>query len=329
MMSVDLHTNIRQLFFNEQLSGRQIATRLDVSRNTVKKALAQPQISKYSLQQPRCAPQLGPFKDKIEALLAENRRLPKKQRYTAYKIYQLIKAEGFKGGPSSVNTFAVNWRKLNKAPKLFLPLEFDPGQDAQVDWGVAEAVIAGVRQTVQLFVMRLNYSRRAFVMAFPSQKQEAFFEGHVRAFQHYGGVPRRLTYDNLSTAVQILTDGRTRQETRAFTAFKSYYLYQSHFCTPGQGHEKGGVEHAVGFSRRNFMVPIPQVASFEALNAYLLEQCRADDERTVAGQAKPIGQLWAEERVQLRPLPLRQFECCVTRTATLTPYSQLNFETNR
>lgn len=141
--------------------------------------------------------------------------------------------------------YAVHWRKTHRRPATFLPLEFEPGQDAQVDWGEAQALIAGVPQTVQVFVMRLNYSRRSFVMAFPAQKQEAFFEGHVRAFEHFGGVPHRLSYDNLATAVKILVEGRIREEQRAYTAFRSYYLFSSHFCTPGQGHEKGGVEHSV------------------------------------------------------------------------------------
>lgn len=152
--------------------------------------------------------------------------------------------------------------------------------------------------------MRLNYSHRSFVMAFPSQKQEAFFEGHVKAFQHFGGVPRRLSYDNLATAVKILVEGCIHEEQRAFVAFRSYYLFDSHFCTPGQGHEKGGVEHSVGFSRRNFMVRVPQVASFETLNHYLLEQCLGDDVRIVHGQKESIGQLWAKELPYLRALPV-------------------------
>jgi len=116
--------------------------------------------------------------------------------------------------------------------------------------------------------MRLNYSRRSFVMTFPAQKQEAFFEGHVRAFEHFGGVPHRLSYDNLTRAIKPLVEGRSREEQRAFIAFRSYYLFSSHFCTPGQGHEKGGVEHSVGFSRRNFLVPILVWPPFSARAVY-------------------------------------------------------------
>ena len=198
-------------------------------------------------------------------------------------------------------------------------------------WTGAKRVveIAGERVTVQVFYMRLCYSRKLFMMAFPAQKQEAFFEGHVQAFHHFRGVPHRITYDNLKAAVQKVLEGHTRQEQQAFIAFRSHYLFESHFCTPGQGNEKGGVEHGVGFGRRNFMVPIPKVASFAELNALLLAECLEDDERQVDGQPVTIGEAWELERPALLPLPGKDFECCVTRPVCLTPYSQVEFETNR
>ncbi|HEY6543083.1 MAG TPA: IS21 family transposase [Ktedonobacteraceae bacterium] len=329
MISVEEHETIRRLYYLEHQSGRQIAKTLGISRQSVAKALQAERAPIYTLSKPRAAPQLGPYKARIEELLIENKRLPKKQRYTTHKIFELLQAQGYSGSESSVQGYAVRWRKTHRRPATFLPLEFEPGQDAQVDWGEAQAMIAGVPQMVQVFVMRLNYSRRSFVMAFPAQKQEAFFEGHVRAFEHFAGVPHRLSYDNLATAVKILVKGRIREEQRAYTAFRSYYLFTSHFCTPGQGHEKGGVEHSVGFSRRNFLVPIPQVASFEALNTQLLEACVRDDVRIVHGQTMSIGHAWQAEQPYFHPLPRRPFDCCVTRQAHLTPYSQVIYETNR
>ena len=329
MITVEEHETIRRMYYLDQHSGRHIAKVLGISRQSVAKALQSDEVPKYRLRTPRAAPQLSPYKARIEELLNENRRLPRKQRYTAHKIFELLQAEGYSGSESSVQGYAVQWRKEHRRPATFLPLEFEKGADAQVDWGEAQVSIGGVSQTVQVFVMRLNYSRRSFVMAFPAQKQEAFFEGHVRAFEHFGGVPHRLSYDNLTTAVKPLVEGRNREEQRAFIAFRSYYLFASHFCTPGQGHEKGGVEHSVGFSRRNFLVPIPQVASFEALNAFLLQACERDDVRIVQGQPKSIGEMWQEERPYLQPLPLRPFICCVTRQVHLTPYSQVLYDTNR
>jgi len=329
MITVEQHESIRRMYHLEQQSGRQIAKTLGISRQSVTKALRSDLAPTYTLSKPREAPQLGPYKARIDELLSENKRLPRKQRYTAHKIFQLVQREGYAGSESSVQGYAVQWRKGQRRPATFLPLEFEKGADAQVDWGEAQAVIADVAQTVQYFVMRLNYSRRSFVMTFPAQKQEAFFEGHVRAFEHFGGVPHRLSYDNLGTAVKILTHGRIREEQRAFTAFRSYYLFESHFCTPAQGHEKGGVEHSVGFSRRNFMVPIPHMASFEELNAHLLAECQRDDVRVVQGQPMSIGEAWQAERPYLHPLPKRPFACCVTRQVHLTPYSQVIYDTNR
>lgn len=212
---------------------------------------------------------------------------------------------------------------------MFIPLEFDPGVDAQVDWGEASVLLAGVSVMVQVFVMRLCYSRKLFVRAYPSQKQEAFFEGHVQAFQHFQGVPRRLTYDNLKAAVQRVLTGHNRQEQEAFIVFRSHYLFESRFCTPGQGHEKGGVEHGVGFARRNFMSPPPAVASFEELNTRLLACCLADDARRVDRQPTTIGEAWEREKPQLRALPAKAYECCTRKEVSLNSYGQIEFETNR
>ncbi|MGH8057798.1 MAG: IS21 family transposase [Candidatus Entotheonellia bacterium] len=329
MITVETREQIRRAYFHEDKTIRQIARELRCSRKTVRKAIQSAEPEAYTLKAPRLAPVLGPYKPLIDQLLAENQRMPPKQRYTGHKIFQVLQAAGYPGSEPSVRGYITRSRQEQQRRPVYLPLEFDPGADAQVDWGEGVAILAEEQVTVQLFVMRLCYSRRTFVMAFPSQRQEAFFEGHVRAFQHVQGVPRRITYDNLKAAVQRILAGHSRQEQQAFIVFRSHYLFESYFCTPGEGHEKGGVEHSVGFDRRNFLVPIPHVPSFEALNAHLRAQCLADDQRQVTGQPSTIGEAWRREQPCLRPLPERDFACCVTRPATLTPYSQVVFETNR
>lgn len=329
MITLEQYEQIRRMHYLEEKSGREIARLLGLSRQTVTKALQSEHAPEYRLKKAREAPRLGPYQDQLEKLLQENGRLPKKQRYTGHKLFELLQAQGYTGSESSVQMFAVRWRKAHKRPTTFLPLEFEPGQDAQVDWGEAQVILDGVQHKVYVFVMHLSYSRRTFVMAFPASKQEAFFYGHVRAFEHFGGVPHRLSYDNLSSAVKPLIEGRVREEQRAFVAFRTHYLFASHFCTPAQGHEKGGVEGSVGLSRRNFLVPMPRVASFEELNRQLLASCRRDDVRVVHRQSVSIGQAWQEEHPYFHPLPSRPFECCVTRQAHLNGYSQVTYETNR
>src|ERR1700694_2922657 len=156
MISVEQHETIRRLYYLEQQSGRQIAQTLGISRHSVAKALQSEVAPTYTLTKPRDAPQLGAYKARIDELLTENRRMPRKQRYTAHKIFQMLQREGYAGSESSVQGYAVHWRKAYRRPATFLPLEFEKGADAQVDWGEAQAVIAGVPQTIQYFVMRLN-----------------------------------------------------------------------------------------------------------------------------------------------------------------------------
>jgi transposase len=249
--------------------------------------------------------------------------LPRKQRDTAHRIFTLLQEEGFTGSESTVRAYVGHLRQQQRRPAIFLPLEFDPGHPAPVDWGEAIASINSDRQTVQVFVMTLCYSRRTFVMAFPSQRQEAFLAGHEAAFQFLGGVPHRISYDNLPTAVQAILHGSNRQEQQHFLHFRSHYLFESHFCTPAQGHEKGRVEHRVGFSRRNFFVPIPDVASFAALNAQLRQACERDDQRVVQGTTQAIGADWRQEQPLLRPLPAHPFDYAITRQVRLNPYGIL------
>lgn len=329
MIKVDEREKIRRAYFLEGKSIRRIAKDLHHSRTTVANAIASAEEKTYALQEPREAPVLGPYKARIDELLAENERLPRKQRYTGYKIYEDIYNRGYRGSESGVRRYIGQRRGEAKKRKVYMPLEFDKGTDGQVDWGEAQAIIAGVEVTVQLFITRLCYSRKLFAQAFPNQRREAFFEGHIHAFHHFHGIPQRLSYDNLKIAVQFILEGGGRQEQKAFVAFRSHYLFESHYCTPGQGHEKGRVEKGVGFARRRFMVPVPRVDSFEELNRHLLASCTADDQRRVDRQKTTIGEAWEEEKPFLLPLPEHDYKYYVAKPVVLNGYSQVEFESNR
>lgn len=329
MIKVDEKERIRRAYHFDGQSIRRIAREQGHTRRTVRKALASAEPETYCLRQPRPAPVLGPYRVRVDELLTESETMPRKQRYTWRKVYEILWEEGYRGSGSNLRQYIADRRREKRRPATYLPLEFDVGRDGQVDWGEAQVIMNGIQTTVQLFVMRLCYSRRIFVMAFPNQKQEAFFEGHVHAFHHFGGVVHRLSYDNLKAAVFKVLAGKNRQEQERFVVFRSHYLFESHYCTPGAGHEKGGVEHSVGYGRRNFLVPLPRVSSFAELNEHLRQQCLKDDQRQVEGQATSIQQAWEHERVHLRPLPGQDFPCCRTLSVTLTPYSQVIVDTNR
>lgn len=329
MLTVKEWEQIRRAFYVEQKSVREIARETGRARRTISRMLDLEQPPVFRSRKTEQAGKLGPYKARIQELLAQNQTLPRKQRWTAPAIFNVIEKEGFQGAESTVRHYVGQVRKLLRKPPVFLPLEFDPGTDAQVDWGEGLVIMNGTAMTVQLFLMKLSYSRRTFLMAFPNQKQEAFFMGHVCAFNFFEGVPHRISYDNLKAAVKEILEGRHRVEQEAFFHFRGTYLFDSHFCTPGAGHEKGQVEHSVGFHRRNFMVPPPEVSSFEELNAYLLQKCLEDDARTVSGQPEPIGQMWQQEKPFLRPLPTHAYDCCRITTVSLNRYSQVQVDTNR
>jgi transposase len=330
MLPEEEREQIRRAYHIEKKSIRQIARETGHCREAIRNSLVSGSPKHYQLAAAKPGPVFQPFQVRVEELLAQNDSLPRKQQYTSHKIFEIIQSEGYLGCESRVRQYIAQWRATHSQREAFLPLAFDPGKDAQVDWGEAVAVIAGVRQTIQIFVMRLCYSRRTFVMAFPSQKQESFFFGHVQAFKHFGGVPSRISYDNLATAVKLtMKKGRKRYENRTFVTFRSHYLFESHFCTPAQGHEKGGVEHGVGFVRRNYLVPIPEVASFDDLNRHLLDHCLKDDLRRVQRQAITIGEAWQQEQPYLQALPAFEYDCCEVTVVQINPYSQACFESNR
>jgi len=329
MKTVDDYEKIRKAYYVEGLSIRAISRQLGHCRKAIRKALDHAEPEGYQRKKTHTAPMIAPYQSRIEELIKESEQMPRKQRYTGHKIYQLLQMEGYRGSESNLHRYVSLQRQARKQRPAYLPLEFDLGQDAQVDWGEAQADINGTRQTVQMFVMRLNYSKARFVMAFPFQKQEAFFEGHIQAFHFFGGVPRRITYDNLKTAVFRVLEGHHRQEQRAFTAFRSYYLFESNYCTPAQGHEKGGVESDVGYAQRNFFAPIPKAKDFAELNAMLHQACLNDLQRSVRGETRSVAEVWHSEKPALLPLDPHDFPACSNHMARVNPYSQVVFETNR
>ena len=322
---MDQREQIRRAYYLEGKSIRQIAREGHHDRRTVRKAIQDAGPPRYTLQEPRPRSVLGPFAALIDQWLKEDLARPPKQRHTARRIYHRLVAEhGFPGGESTIREYVRERRP--RPTDRFIPLLYEAGQEAQADFGEAQVVMNGQRRTVQLFCLRLCYSKLPFVIAFPHQRQEALLEGHNQAFAFFGGVPRNIWYDHLS---QVVKPGWKAQEQETFTTFRSHYLFQSRFCTIQEAHEKGLVENLVGYARRNFLVPLPQVASFPELNTLLRERCLAEAARRLRGEVAAIGELWTQERPHLLPLPARSFPCCRTVTVVPNRLSLVTFETNR
>jgi transposase len=257
-------------------------------------------------------PSIGPLVACIDAILLADQKAPRKQRHTAHRIYTRIRHEH----PTSTVAEPTIRRYVRQrkaelgllARETFVPQSYDWGVEAQVDWYEAYADLDGERTRCQVFTMRSMASAGAFHRAYLHATQQAFLEAHELAFAYFGGVFRRLRYDNLGAAVRRVLRGSRREETQRFVAFRSHWRFASEFCTPGEGHEKGGVEGEVGRFRRNHWVPVPQARDLADLNAQLLAACRQDEGHTPAGHASSIGLALTIEREHLLALAEEGFD---------------------
>jgi transposase len=321
---------VRKAHHVDGKSQREIARDLGISRNTVSRLLKTKagENRRYRLQKPKPKPALGDVQTWIQTVLATDEQAPKKQRHTARRIFERLKTEcDYTGSERSVRRLVAELRQ--KPKEVFLPLAFQPGEMAQVDWAEVTVNLSGQRRKVNLFCLVLNYSGALYCQAFERANQEAFFEGHTRAFQFMGGVPRCITYDNLTSAVKRVLQGKNREENEQFVSFRSAWLFDSRFCSPARGNEKGRVENMVKFAERNFFVPVPTMNSLDELNQQLKGHCERYLFHVQARQSRSVGELLKTERTALLPLPQYQPECCRIVSLKANQSALVQFETNR
>jgi transposase len=326
MKVVELYARVRHACHVEGLSRREAARRFGIDPKTVAKMLRHAVPPGYRRSKPPVRPKLDAFTAIIDKILEADRSAPAKQRHTAKRIHDRLRAEhGFTGGYTIVKDYMREQRA--RAREVFVPLAHPPGH-AQVDFGEAVAVIGGERRKIHFFCLDLPHSDAGFVKAYPAERTEAFCDGHNAAFAFLGGVPRSILYDNTKLAVaRILGDG-TRQRTRSFAELQSHYLFRDRFGRPGKGNDKGKVEGLVGYARRNFLVPIPVVASFAELNAHLEQRCldRLGDQ--VRGQSERIGGRLERDLAALQPRPAAPYEACERKATRVSSLALVRYDRN-
>jgi transposase len=282
-----------------------VAKKLKVHRRMVREAVgsALPRPRKKT-ERPRV--RLAAATVFIDGVLDLDKKAPRKQRHTARRIFDRIRIElpECHVCERTVRQY-VHERKVALGLTIhetFVPQSYDWGVEAQVDWYEASADLAGERTKLQVFSMRSMASGAAFHCAYSHATQQAFLEAHELAFAFFGGVFRRLRYDNLTSAVKKILRGYRREETARFIALRSHWRFDSEFCTPAEGHEKGGVEGEAGYFRRNHLVPVPQARDLAELNRQLLQGCHDDEQHWIAGRDQSIGAALLVEREHLLPL---------------------------
>jgi transposase len=242
----------------------------------------------------------------IDAILEGDRKAPRKQRHTAHRIWMRMQRElpECEIAERTVREY-VHDRKIALGflvREICVPQSYTWGVEAQIDWYEAYADLAGERIKLQVFAMRSMASGAAFHCAYLHATQQAFLEAHELAFAYFGGVFRKLRYDNLSSAVKKILRGSRREQTARFVVFRSHWRFEAEFCTPAEPHEKGGIEGEAGYFRRNHWVPVPEAADLADRNRQLLEDCQEDEHRLIAGREQTVGAGMVGEREHLLPL---------------------------
>lgn len=323
--SVELYLRVRQACA-EGMSQREAARVFNVSRDTVRKMMSFSVPPGYRRQAEVRRPKLDPFLPIIEGWLEADRTMPRKQRHTAKRVFDRLREEcGFTGGYTIIKDYIRERERRGR--EVFVPLSHPPGQ-AQADFGEALVRIGGIEQKAHFFVLDLPHSDACYVRAYPAAVAEAWVDGHIHAFAFFGAVPQSVLYDNDRCLVaKILPDG-TRKRASLFSGFLSHYLIRDRYGRPGKGNDKGNVEGLVGYSRRNFMVPMPEFATWQAFNLWLEEQCRKRQRAVLRGESGTIGERLQRDLAAMRPLPAAPFDACDQDNGRVSSQSLVRYKTN-
>ena len=317
---------IRRRVLVEGVSKRQILRETGMHHRTLEKILSYSSPPGYRQEGARPKPKIGPFVARIEQILEEDRRVHRKQRHTAKRIFERLRdEESYSGGYTQVKVAVRTLRRVKR--EVFVPLSHRPGE-AQVDFGHAGVNVDGVLRKLPYFVMALPYSDAFFVQVFERICTETWWEGHRRAFEFFGGVPWRISYDNDRVLVAEFLGAHQRRMTAGFLQLVSHYLFEPHFCQVRRGNEKGVAEGIVKYSRLNFLVPVPQVHVVGELNEQLLVQCREDRQRRLRGQSATKEVLLLEDIAAFRALPAGDFDATRKVSTTASSLSLVRFDCN-
>jgi transposase len=327
MRTVDDFAAFRRLH-REGLSVRTIARQLGVSRNTVRKALGNPEPKPYTLAAPRPAPVFGAFRAFVDEILSHDQTAPPKQRHTASQIFRRLVAEhDYAGGYDQVRRYLQQLRRDRH--ETFIPLDHAPGHRLEADFGHIYADFPDGRRQVPVLVTTWSYSNCPFALALPTERTEAVLHGLVEAFAFFGCVPRELWWDNPKTVAVHILRGRERTLHPRYAALTSHYTFAARFCMPVSPTEKPRVEKRVQDLQRQWATPVPRVADLDELNRHLHRHCLSARERTCGDNPLSVAARFERDRAAALPVPVHRFDACVIQPAQVDKYQTARFDRNR
>ena len=331
---MDLLSVIRRWHFRQGIPIREIRRRTGLSRNTIRKYLRDDAVEP-TFKVPKRPSKLDQFAEKLTTWLRVESGKSRKQKRTAKQLHADLVKLGYEGSYSRVAAFARSWKTERQYEKqtsgrgTFVPLIFQPGEAFQFDWSEDYALLNGRPTKLQVAHTKLSHSRAFITRAYLLQTHEMLFDALTQAFRVLGGVPQRGIFDNMKTAVDRIGQGKVRQVNARFAAMASHYLFETDFCNPASGWEKGQVEKNVQDARRRLWQPMPNFPDLDALNAWLEERCIAQWGEIQHGVLPgTVADVHAVEIISLMPMG-RAFDGFVEHTKRVSPTCLIAFERNR
>ena len=307
------------------MSLRAIARTFHHTRRTIREALQDPEPKPYTRTKPPTAPKLDPFKTVIDEILVTDEQAPRKQRHTATQIHRRLVAEhGYQGGYDQVRRYVGSMRRRER--ETFIPLDHDPGQRAEADFGHIHVDFPDGRQLVPVLIVTWAFSYRVFAIALPTERTEAILHGLIEAFACFGCVPKELWWDNPTTVAVEVLKGRQRRLNDRYKALASHYNFEPLFCMPARGNEKPHVENRVKNLERRWATPVPCARDLAELNEHLRRCCEDDQRRVATGQTDTIAARFERDRTAAISLPQRPFDACLASPAQVDKYQTVRFD---
>ncbi len=269
----------------------------------------------------------------IEEILSKEKKynVKKKQRYTATKIFDILTEKGiYKGSERSMMAAVKQLRMQRGGQKIasFLPLDFSFGSALQLDHGEVECEISGSRWQTYLFVASVPGSSLRYCQLMPIKKSEAWGEFHERAFKFFGGIFSKVIYDNDSVLIKKVLK-RKHYQTDFSLSLEEHYGFKSHFCNVSSGNEKGAVENAVGFCRRNYLAGYPTFSNWNKANTFLETLCKNNIEKGCNYKTnEPLKAIFDETKKHLQPL-LPPYEWRNSQYCKVNSYQLVNVNNHR
>ena len=334
MLHMDDINYIRKMDQYEDISLREISRRTGKHYKTVKKYI---EIEDFNEIHKPLQPQfslLDPLKPIIDKWLETDLKVPRKQRHTVKRIYDRLQQEYPEQLEVKLRTvqYYVSTKKkelYEGKSKGYIPLQHPPGE-AQVDFG--EFIYYDSNENTQKgynLTVSFPHSNAAYCQSFKGQNQECLLQGMKNIFEYMQLVPHRMVFDNLSAAVISIEKDRSRKLTDGFTRFVNHYGFESDFCNPRSGWEKGNVEGKVGYERRNFFVPVPSVTDFDKLNNHLFKACDKDMDRKHYNKGCNISDLFIGDKIAMIPLAITPYNVAKLVTCKADKYGKVMFDTNK